>query len=269
MLKTDATREDVPLARNPTTLGSATTPLPTRRPAADGDLESRIFSTCAILFLVLAAFGFLGSGITLARAGRDLATSRIVFHGVAGFLWLSFFVVQTQLVLRKRVPLHRALGKVGVALFAFLVVATVNLLLTAPAAHPEIPLESVSSEVAPHLIDLFRDALFFGAAIAWWRRPFVHKRLMFFVTVGISSTGFVRIPVIFTGRQSPVFGILLGLAFAAVVFVHDWRRHEGWKRWFIPLLFVAMLGVTFTASAVLMPLVFSSEAWRAFLQGFA
>ncbi len=252
-----------------TTGGSRTVAARAHRIVDDRNLESRIFSACAILFLVLAAFGFLGSGITLARAGRDLATARIVFHGVAGFLWLSFFVVQTQLVLREKISLHRALGKVGVALFAFLILATVNLLLTAPAAHPEIPIDRVSSEVAPRLIDLFRDTLFFGAAIAWWRRPFVHKRLMFFVTLGISSTGFVRIPVIFTGRQSPVFGILLALAFAAVVFAHDWRRYTGWKRWFIPLCFAAMLMVTFGAAALLTPLVFSSEGWRVFLQGFA
>lgn len=257
------------MAIRATTGGPETVAAQVHRIAEDQRRESLIFSTCAILFLVLSAFGFLGSGITLARAGREVATFRIIIHGMAGFLWLSFFVVQTQLVLRRRVSLHRTLGKAGVALFAFLIVATVNLLLTAAAAHPEVPIDRVSSEVAFHLINLFRDALFFGAAIALWRRPFVHKRLMFFVTLGISSTGFVRIPVVFTGSQSPVFGILLTLGFAGVVFAHDWRRHRGWKRWFIPLCAVAMLVVAIGATALLTPLVFSSEAWRRFLLGFA
>lgn len=239
------------------------------RSVEDRRLESRIFSTCAILFLVLSAFGFFGSGLTLARAGQELATSRIILHGVAGFLWLSFFVVQTQLVLRGRVSLHRTLGKVGVALFAFLVAATVYLLITAAGAHPDVPIDRVSSEVSFHLVNLVQDAVFFGAAIAWWRRPFVHKRLMFFVTLGISSTGFVRIPMIFTGSQSPVFGTLLALAFAGVVFAHDWRRHTGWKRWFLPLCIVAMVLISSVARALLTRFVFSTEAWRVLLLGFA
>lgn len=248
-----------------TTSGSETVTAQGSR-VADKKLESRMFSTLAILFLVLAGLGFLGSGVTLARAGRDLATSRFVLHGVAGFLWLSFFVVQTQLVLRRRVSLHRSLGKVGVVVFVFLIAATVNLLLTAPATYPAVPVDSMSSEIVSRLMDLLKDSVFFSAAIVWRNRPFVHKRLMFFVTVGLSSTGFVRLPVFFTGRQSPVLGILLALAFAAVVFAHDWRRHKGWNRWFIPLCFVAMFAIIFVARSILDPLVFSSEAWRAFLE---
>ena len=228
-------------------------------------LESRMFSTLAILILILAGLGFLGSGVTLAEAGMNLATPRIVLHGVAGFLWLSFFVVQTQLILRRRVSLH--LGKVGAVVFFFLIAATVNLLLTAPRTYPDIPVDRISSEIVPRLMDLLQSTVFFIAAIVWRNRPFVHKRLMFFVTVGLASTGFVRLPVFFTERQSPVLGILLALAFATVVFVHDWRRHEGWHRWFIPLCLVAMLVITLVARSILDPLVFSTESWQSFLEG--
>lgn len=250
-----------------TTAGGSATVAAQPRRAAGKKVESRMFSTLAILFLVLSTLGFLGSGITLARAGRDLATSRIVLHGVAGFLWLSFFVLQTQLVLRRRVSLHRSLGTVGVVLFIFLIAATTNLLLTAPATYPAVPADRMSADIVPRLMDLLKDTVFFSAAIAWRRRPFVHKRLMFFVTLGLSSTGFVRLPTFFTGRQAPAFGILLALAFAAVVFAHDWRRHRGWHRWFVPLCFVAMLVFSSGARALLDPLVFSSEAWWALLEG--
>lgn len=232
----------------------------------DRSVESLMFSTCAILLLALSALGFLGSGIAKTQAGLDLCTPRFILHGLAGFLWLAFFVIQTQLVLRNRVAVHRALGNYGVVLFVFLVAATVYLLLSAPAAYPEAEFAPLASAAGLHLFNLFNNALIFTLAIAWRTRAFIHKRLMFFATTGIASPGFSRLPMVLGGEENPLLGVLVAVGFLAVVFVYDWRCQSGWRRWMMPLCLAFLLTTAALFGLVLEPLVFASEWWQAWLR---
>lgn len=224
--------------------------------------EHRIFSASAILLLVLAAIGFTGSAIARTRGGVDLVTLRFVLHGAAGFLWLSFYVLQTQLVLRGRVGTHRAMGKVGVGLIFLLALATAYLLLSAPSAYPEAPVEELGPAMGVHLAGLAFDVVVVTLALTYRRHPFVHKRLMYFATVGIASPGFTRLGYVFGDGESPRLSIGLALAFVAVLFVFDLWTQVGWRRWMMPLCLAALVLSQVVTSLVLVPGVFTSQAWH-------
>jgi hypothetical protein len=241
------------------------------KPAAAGhrarrSIESRMFSACAIGLLVLSTVGFIGSGIAKTQGGLDLTTPRFVLHGVAGFLWLALFVVQTQLVLRKRISAHRAVGRVGIVLFLFLVVTTVYLVLSAPATYPDADFAPLAAMVGLHLLNLFNNLLVFALAIAWRRRAFLHKRLMYFVTTGVASPGFSRLPMAFGGEENGLVGVLVAVCFLGVVFAFDWKRHLGWRRWLMPICLAFLLATGVLFGAVLEPFVFASESWLAWLR---
>ncbi|HSM06215.1 MAG TPA: hypothetical protein VK858_16465 [Longimicrobiales bacterium] len=222
--------------------------------------EHRIFSASAILLLLLAAVGFTASVIARTRGGVDLVTPRFVLHGTAGFLWLSFYVLQTQLVLRGRVGTHRAMGKIGVGLILLLGLATAYLLLSTPSAYPEAPIDAVGPAIGMHLKGLTFDVLVVALALAYRRRPFVHKRLMYFATVGIASPGFTRLGYVFGDGEAPGFSIALALAFVAVLFVYDLRAQTGLRRWMMPLCVVALF-LWGPVISLVMPGVFTSQAW--------
>ncbi len=133
--------------------------------------EHRFFSASAILFLVPAVVGFTASGIVRSRAGDDLGTARLLVHGVAGFLWLDFYVVQTRLVARGRVSTHRALGTLGVVLYVFMLAATLYLSFTSPGAHPERPIELIGRGVGTLLINLAFVTPLFVLALHWRGAP--------------------------------------------------------------------------------------------------
>ncbi len=223
--------------------------------------EHRIFSTSAVLLLVLAAVGFTGSVIARTRGGVDLVTLRFVLHGTAGFLWLGFYVLQTQLVLRGRVGTHRATGKAGVGLILLLALATAYLLLSAPSAYPDAPVEELGPAMGMHLAGLAFDVGVVALALAYRRRPFVHKRLMYFATVGIASPGFTRLGYVFGDGESPRLSIGLALGFVAVLFVYDLRTQAGRRRWMMPLCLAALVLSQVLTSLVLIPGVFTSQAW--------
>ena len=243
-----------------------TTAAPAAPPVGRSAAEHRIFSLSAILFMVLAVAGFTGSALTRSRAGIDLGTPRFILHAISGFLWLGFYILQTQFILRGRVSTHQAWGRVGALLLLFLFAATGYMLLSAPGAYPEAPIEELAPALGMHVVNLTFDAGLVVVALALRRRPFFHKRIMYFVTVGLASTGFTRLGYLWTGGESPALSFLLIVAFLAVLFLHDLRRYDGRRRWTIPLLFGAYLASQAVIFGLLGPRLFTSPAWYSLLE---
>ena len=147
-------------------------------------------------------------------------------HGFVMTSWFLLLGIQTWLVEKRRVDLHRRLGAFGVILASMMlifgaIVVTINAREgRVPDAAP-IPVILILS-----YMNLLAFGLFVGAAIYFRRRNEFHKRLMLLATLNLLSAAINRIPLDFiaSGGVLAVFGLLD--LFILICVVYDTARHR-------------------------------------------
>ena len=130
-----------------------------------------------------------------------------MFHGAAFTAWVLLLVVQPSLVAMGRTDLHRALGKVGVALAIVMVVlGLIGALIAARRAtgFTGIPMPGVQFLIVP-FGDMILFASFVGLAIARRDDPQTHKRLMILATLNLVTAAVARWPFDIMQGGPPVF----------------------------------------------------------------
>lgn len=140
-----------------------------------------------ILFAIIAV-GF-GPAI-FNSAGRNAPpTWPVILHGLIFTSWLVLFLVQTLLVSGGRVAIHRRLGYTAVLLAILMVVSgfftAISLSRRGFDLSGDLDIEpDPISLLVFQLGDLLSFSVLFGLAIAYRRRPEVHRRLMLLATAG-------------------------------------------------------------------------------------
>ena len=142
--------------------------------------------------LAIAVFGFMPSYFVPMSKGTFHGEPIVHIHGLIMFSWVLFALIQSLLVARGKVVSHRTWGVLGVSIYTamvFIIMAVVSLRI-AQASLPGQP------EGLAHAMRAFEwisvGALVIGIptfvlAIAYVRRPEIHKRLMLLVTVGLTG----------------------------------------------------------------------------------
>jgi hypothetical protein len=120
-------------------------------------------------------------------------------HGVAFTAWIVLFALQTALIASGRPRLHRRLGWAGAALAASMVVVG----STAGIWSMQREVANGNTDAAMTFLTtpfsaMLVFALLVGAAVAWRRRPEVHKRLMLLATISLLDAAVARWPFGFT-----------------------------------------------------------------------
>jgi hypothetical protein len=148
---------------------------------------NRLYSYAALAVAVLVFAGFARSYYLRAFLSARQLTPLAHVHGALMTGWIVLFLTQALLITKRRVAVHRRLGVLGAALAAVIVI--VASLTVAAAIHRRFP--GVGAARFGRIFVEF-DGLslwLFGAlvcaAIAWRRRPDVHKRLMLCATVAL------------------------------------------------------------------------------------
>jgi hypothetical protein len=108
------------------------------------------------------------------------------YHGAVMTAWIVLFLVQSVLIARRRVRLHRALGYVGAGLALLVVImgsaATIIAAAREVRGHTAyVPLRL--NVLALELTQMALFAIFVGIALWMRRRPDVHKRCMLLATL--------------------------------------------------------------------------------------
>jgi|SRR5450631_378494 len=108
------------------------------------------------------------------------------YHGAVMTAWIFLFLVQSVLIARRRVRLHRALGYVGAVLALLVVImgsaATIIAAAREVRGHTAyVPLRL--NVLALELTQMALFAVFVGIALWMRRRPDVHKRCMLLATL--------------------------------------------------------------------------------------
>lgn len=154
---------------------------------------SRFFSQSAMLIAALIVASFPLTYFGPLATGRGHFTLLHHYHGLAFFAWVGLYVVQTQLVRRGNVLLHRELGIVGVALAGAMIPLGLSMAVAAAAAR------QAQGAALPFEFSLYNavDIIVFAVAFGWGvreatRRIEWHRRLMFVALLNLFGPAFSR-----------------------------------------------------------------------------
>lgn len=139
--------------------------------------------------LAIAIAGFAPA--LLDPAGRKAPlTWSVAAHGALFGAWLLLFVVQTTLIQKGRVAVHRRLGYAAVVVAGLMVLTAYPMTIAMARRGFDLSgdLSNSPDGVRGQLVFQFGDLLSFALLVAagvWHRlRPAIHKRLMVLATVG-------------------------------------------------------------------------------------
>ena len=172
--------------------------------AAAGAYDRIFYSGMAVLLALVVFAGFapsyylrgLGDGGATTVSGAAL-TPLVHLHGVVFSAWVVLFLVQTALVARRRVRLHRRLGVAGAVLGAAMIAVGLGTSIAALRAGTAPPgMDPLQFFVVP-LFDILLFACFFTAALLRRRDKEAHKRLMLLAYIAIMLAPIGRLPGVF------------------------------------------------------------------------
>jgi hypothetical protein len=201
----------------PSVLG-ATIP---RRPARARRAGLRAFYVgLSLLMVAMVAAGFWPSYYGRLAAGVVPEVHPVVHvHGAVFAGWMLLLVAQAVLAARRRIDLHRALGRIGIAWGVLVFVMGSVVTFVAPA-HKVATGANTRDEAASFLILPIGDMLLFGglfAAAIWYRgRPEVHKRFIVLATLSLLFAAAGRL----SGDSILLFFVLWMIPLV-VVLAHD------------------------------------------------
>jgi len=158
------------------------------------------FVAMSVLLLIVVVIGF---GRTLFfRAAFDVPPipPYLFVHGAVLTSWFLWVLVQSSLVAAHRTDLHRRFGVVGVGLAGCVVVVTVVTGLSflprmrASGADFEAAALPLTTTVITTWLTLADFIVLVTLAVAYRRRPEIHKRLMLWASIIIVGAAGSRIP---------------------------------------------------------------------------
>lgn len=199
-----------------------------------GRHRSRFFLIAAAMMATTVFIGFLPSFFLRFHFRSTPLPLYFIVHGCVMTAWELLFVTQTILVARRRIDLHRRLGRVGAVLAVAVVAAGVNVTLRMPsfyAGQPALPFP-IEPMVIGNLVGFATFGGLVAAAIVQRRTPAAHARLMYWaciVTVGPALTpgrtlGMTIAPYFPTTFPPEI--AFVWIAWIALL-IHDWRSTRG------------------------------------------
>lgn len=185
-------------------------------PRARRRSRSSFFVLLGLLMLVLAIGGFWPQYFSVAIGQATAPTMQfwlIHLHAAIFITWLLAYIAQATLVLTGRTKVHLKIGPwlaaFGFASAAFGLFAASKLAVRFGERHRDF--ESAASFVFFPVIDMVYFAGFLGLAVAFRKRPEIHKRAMFLAAFSIAVVGLGRL-VGRLGIESPWIWQPLNLA---------------------------------------------------------
>ena len=162
-------------------------------------------------------------------------------HGLVMSSWIVLFFVQTFLIEKHRVDLHRRLGILGVVLAVVIVVLGMFLIIHAAAREVHAHSKHMHGFLAllaldPYTLLVFATMVAYAIAVRH-RRSDVHKRLMLLATLSLAVVAISRLPFPSVTWFWVVWGLLLFVPLAVDTVRH--RRLHPVFGWGAPFLFVS------------------------------
>jgi hypothetical protein len=231
---------------------STTTILATKTSA----LQRRPFYIGASLLMgLIAVVGFWPTYFGPLVTGTIAQPLLIHIHATVFTGWLVLFLTQAVLAATKQVAWHLRLGKIGIGYGALLVVVG---LITGALRSSRLPLGGPAEDLLfAATADMIVFAGFFTAAIAYRRKPQVHKRLMMVAANMLLIAAVARMKFI----PAPPGGLPLFLAIWFLPLISA-MAYDWWSQSRIHAVYFIGLGA-FAFRILAIP-IHNNEAWGAF-----
>ena len=149
-------------------------------------------------------------------------------HALVFSAWFALFIVQTRLISTGRTRTHMQLGVLGLGLAA-LVVVTGLATTVMSAAEPRMRPMGMSSPqfVIFPLVAIVSFGALVGTAVAFRRRPQVHKRLMVLAMISVLGPPVARLIAVLGQRESFLaLQTTVAASFVIWCLLADWARHR-------------------------------------------
>lgn len=179
--------------------------------------------------LVLVLIGMVGLGFRpyYAAVARGAAEAHwlIHLHALVFSGWLLLLLAQVVLAFRRRVALHRRLGRFGIAYGGVLAAFGLVVAFLAPALSVSSGRDTLDEAAAFLLLplgDMLLFIAFFVAAVAWRHRPELHKRLMVLAAVVLVYPAVAR----FAHAAGPLVVLLAWLLPLVAAMAHDYATRR-------------------------------------------
>lgn len=187
--------------------------------------DRKLFVAAGPAILAVVFAGFARTYFLRGLFFRDALPLLLLVHGAVMFAWFALFFVQTCLIERHRVTLHRKLGAFGAVLAAAMLVIGPYVAFRAAAREVHADAEDAGLFLAILGYDCVIITLFAGfvaCAIAWRGRGDYHKRLMLLATLSLLTPAIARLPL-----RDNLAVILLGdLCVVACVTADAWLHRR-------------------------------------------
>ncbi|MEW5976791.1 MAG: hypothetical protein AB1898_13390 [Acidobacteriota bacterium] len=177
------------------------------------------YVTVTLILMAMVVRGFWPSYFGPLLKGGLSRPWIIHLHGAIFSGWMLLLLAQVSLVSARRVGMHRRLGAVGVVYGALVLTIGLVVSFVAPVLHVragEWTRDRAAGFLLLPLVDMVLFAGFFGAAIAYRKRPEIHKRLILAATVALAFAAVARMSF-----ESPVVFLLVWLSPLLVAMAFD------------------------------------------------
>ena len=243
--------------------------------AMDLETGSRYFYVwMAVGFLVVAFGGFTPTYWAKIAAGNFHGPAIIHVHGFFLFAWVCFYLAQTLLVATGRTTDHRNWGLAGISLFTLVVCSVLAGQIAILKAADSRGLGDAARRFSAVALCAWPVmAGFFAMAIAYSRRPQIHKRWMVVLMTGMMTPAIARVfltlfaaPGADNVPPPPFVSIppaLVADLFLVIAIVRDWRLsgkpHPVYIYGGLVLLAQQLLTVPFAATGLWMHIATAFE----------
>jgi hypothetical protein len=187
--------------------------------------KSPFFTTLGLLMLALAIGGFWPQYFSAITGRAPAPTTQfwlIHLHAALFTTWLLLYISQATLIMSRRARIHIKVGP-WLAAYGF-TITLVGVYAAGLLAHRlgvrENNADAAASFVFFPLIDMAYFAAFLAAAVAYRKRPDVHKRAMFVATFSIAVVGIGRL-VYRMGIESSLLWQPINLAPLLIAVAYD------------------------------------------------
>ena len=207
--------------------------------------RSKVYLAFGVVAAFVALIGFAKTFFHPLLTGTFQAPLVVYLHGVCLFGWVAFFCVQSLLIQRREIALHRRLGWWGCGLAAGVIITTLCVgVLASRRALAGGAAEIASAELLVIIMEMAVFAALVVAPVLQRRRPEVHKRLMLLALLGALGPAWFRFRHYFPAIDNPVFfySLLLADSLIVIAIIADFVR-ERRVHWVYPVVGGAMVVV--------------------------
>jgi len=189
----------------------------------------------AIALLVISILGFWPSYFSKFFDGTDDFNFYYHFHLAIALLWIALLILQPFLIKKKKVALHKRIGKLSYIILPLLIISVI--LLKHSTTNPEI-IKGLGASlwfVIKHSVIIL---VMFTIAMRYSKNMQIHARAMIAIGIEFLEPGWARF-IFNTLLPKPDFYLGLGISvttmYALVVYLIIKERNQSSGRWVFPL----------------------------------